>query len=79
MSIKNTGYCIEVSRKKESILAAVALVVHDTLIFVPTTWMFMKHSYEETNLKNSFKIIVLGTHLPAFSRSLLRDGQLYFL
>ena len=79
MQIGKTPYCIEVARKKESILAAAAPFVHDTLIFGATTWVFMKNSYMEANLKNSFDTMVLGKHLPAFSRSLLRDGQLYFL
>ena len=79
MRIKNTPYCIQLTFKPYGIFGAIAPLVHDTLIFLATTWVFMRNSYLETNLKNSYNIMVLGRNLPAFSKSLLRDGQLYFL
>jgi len=79
MPIGNTPYCAEGTSPTRAILSVIGPIVHDTLIFMATAWAFMKDSYIKTNVENSFNIIVLGRHLPAFSKSLLRDGQLYFL
>ena len=48
----------------QSIFGAVGPIIHDGLIFVATTWVLMKNSYIEANVKISFKIVVLGRHLP---------------
>ena len=77
--IKNTPYCLEAKPQTQSILGVIGPIVHDTLIFIATAWAFMKNSYLKTNVDNVLDVMVLGRHLPAFSRSLLRDGQLYFL
>ena len=60
-------------------IRVVGLAIHDTLIFVATTWVFMGNSHMEINLNNAFSVMVLGRHLLAFSKALMRDGQLYFL
>jgi len=80
MQIKNTAYCVEIKSKPHAILlSAIGPGIHDILIFMATIWALMKNSYTETNMKNSFNVMVLGRHLPAFSKSLLHNGQLYFL
>ena len=81
MQIENTPYCVLLNFKPYAIIGAITPAVHDTLIFVATTLVFVKNSYMGTNMKNSYNIIVLGRNLPAFSKSLLRDsdGQFYFL
>jgi len=79
MQIENTPYCVEIKSQTESILGAIGPIIHDVLIFLATAWILMQNSYIEANVKNSLKIMVLGRHLPAFSKALLRDGQLYFM
>ena len=79
IQIRNTPYCMEINFTRYAIIGAIKSALHDTLIFVATTWVFMGNSSAEINLKNAFKVMVLGRHLLAFSKSLLRDGQLYFL
>ena len=79
IQIKNTPYCLEAKPQTQSILGVIGPIVHDTLIFIATAWAFMKNSYIKANVDNVLDVMVLGRHLPAFSRSLLRDGQLYFL
>ena len=80
MQIGKTPYCVETkSQTHWQLLGVVGPVVHDTLIFLATTWVVIKNSYIETNVENSFRIVVLGKCLPSLSKSLLRDGQLYFL
>ena len=82
MQIGNTPFCIEMwasNFTRYAIIGTVSPVIHDTLIFVATTWDFMGNVYMDVNLKNAFNVMVLGRHLHAFSKSFLRDGQLYFL
>ena len=79
MQIENTPYCMETNFKWYAIIGVISSAIHDTLIFVATTWVFVGNSSAEINLKNAFKVMVTGRHLLAFSKSLLRDGQLYFL
>jgi len=79
MQIENTPYCIEIKSHAVSILGAIGPVIHDVLIFLATVWILMQNSYIEANVKNSFQVMVLGRNLPAFSKALLHDGQLYFL
>ena len=80
MQIGKTPYCVETkSQTHWQLLGVVGPVVHDTLIFLATTWVVIKNSYIETNVKISFHVVVLGKRLLPFYKSLLRDGQLYFL
>jgi len=79
MQIKNTPYCVETKSHTVLILGAIGPVIHDVLIFLATVWILMQNSYIEANVKNTFQVMVLGRGLPAFSKALLHDGQLYFL
>jgi len=79
IQIGNTPFCMETPASNFPRYAIIAPVIHDTLIFVATTWAFMGNVYMDVNLKNAFNVMVLGRHLHAFSESFLRDGQLYFL
>jgi len=79
VQIGNTLYCLEIRLQQYAMLAAIGHCIHDILIFLAATWAFMTYSHMEPNMKNSFNVGVLGRHLPAFSKSLLQDGQLYFL
>ncbi|KAF8961162.1 hypothetical protein BDZ97DRAFT_1829829 [Flammula alnicola] len=64
-----------------SFITAVTIVpmVNDVLIFCAVTWKLMQNTHVKITLKKSMKIILFGHYLPAFSRTLLRDGQAYFL
>lgn len=54
-------------------------MVNDTLIFVAITWRLMQNAHVKVNLRNGIRVMILGHYLPAFSRALLKDGQVYFL
>jgi len=77
LRIGKTNYCAESRAKKSSVLAAMALV-YDTLIFMATSWALMR-SYTPVTSNRAFRNMVLGKHLFAFSKSILRDGQAYYL
>ena len=79
LRIGKTNYCAESRAKKSSVLAAMALV-YDTLIFVATSWALMRtYTYTPVTSNRAFRNMVLGKHLFAFSKSILRDGQAYYL
>ena len=79
MKIGTTRYCHDGKGDLVNVLGSIIPLIHDTLIFIATAWGLMKHSYVNVGLKNNVKGVVLGRHLPAFSRSILRDGQAYYL
>lgn len=79
--IARTGYCLETVTQPIGIVATVLPAAHDTFVFWATSWAFMWHSAStsESRVTEGFKNMVLAKHLPAFSKSLLRDGQAYYL
>jgi len=78
-SIPEGGYCIEIKSKLAYAMVDIPPLVHDTIVFLATSWAFISNSYRGLNLKNSMRVLIFGQFLPAFSRSVLRDGQLYYL
>lgn len=55
-------------------------MVNDVLIFCAITYRLMSTaSVGNLTPKKRFMIAVFGTYLPAFSRTLLQDGQAYFV
>jgi hypothetical protein len=79
MTIGNTGYCVQGQIESFTMAIVFAPLVHDTLVCFATSWKFLYNSHEELNIKNGFKVMFLGRHLPVFSKSVLRDGQAYYL
>ena len=79
MNIGNTAYCGQRQIESFTLTVVFAPLVHDTLVFVATTWKFLYNSHEELSIKNGFRIMFLGKNLPVFSRSVLRDGQAYYM
>ena len=77
--VGNTKYCYEVKSETAAMASAVSILVLDILIFVVTSAVFMNSSYGDVSIKKGYKAMLLGKHLPAFSRSILRGGQAYFL
>jgi hypothetical protein len=80
-TIPISGYCIEIKSDLTTSLVELSPFIHDTIIFLATSWAFVSNSsaYQDMNLKNGLRILLSGNPLPAFSRSILRDGQLYYL
>ncbi|KAH7924531.1 hypothetical protein BV22DRAFT_1090750 [Leucogyrophana mollusca] len=78
-TIGPTNYCIDDEIKLSAGAAAITPLIHDTLVFVAISWRLSMISYVEDNPKTRAKAFLYGKYLPAFSRTLLRDGQLYYL
>jgi len=74
----NTNYCIEIKTPVSWALTRIPPFTHDTIVFAVTSFALMRSSYSDDN-KGKLRTMVLGKYLPAFSKSLLRDGQAYYL
>lgn len=84
-AIGSTQYCRVIRASKISIFAPIALLCFDTLIFLAISWRLSRiASYGNGGAMgrestNRIGTMFFGTNLPTFTRSLLVDGQLYYL
>ena len=79
MKLGPSGYCFEIKLHSTASIHALVLLVHDSLVFLATSWAFIPLSYSTKNAKGMFKVVILGKNLPKFTKSVLRDGQAYYL
>lgn len=77
--IGNTDYCMNISIQDYVQAAAILPIVNDTLVFIAISWRLMLNSYLENSMKDGLSALICGVHIPPFSRSLLKDGQVYYL
>jgi len=81
----STQSCIFINlRKVYAIVPAVAVLVYDTTIFVAISYKLFTHSDlgmrdQEHPRGKQITALLSGKGLPAFSRMLLQDGQIYYL
>ena len=73
-----TNHCSDSKTELPKLLATFSVVLHDSLVFVATSWA-LRNSYSDINMKSSIRVMALGRHLPPFSKSILRNGQAYYL
>jgi len=74
-----TNYCINASLQDYVQAAAIIPLVNDTLVFLAISWRLVLNSHLDNTLKDGARMLFFGVHMPAFSRSLLQDGQVYYL
>jgi hypothetical protein len=79
VNIGVTKYCVFTRIKFVTPLAMFYPLFHETLVFIATAWAFQRNSYTDINFTNGFKVMLMGKFLPAFSKSLLHDGQAFYL
>ncbi len=80
INIGDTRYCLTSELKAYTGAAGIVPTVHDTVVFLAVSYKLMSHSFvEPTGFRGNVQTFTLGTHLPAFSRALFRDGQLYYM
>jgi len=80
-NIGPTKYCLTGDVKGYVNAATIVPLINDTLVFLAITYQLMRHSYitQPNSMKTRLRICAFGDHLPAISRALLKDGQLYYL
>ncbi|EGN97841.1 hypothetical protein SERLA73DRAFT_109086 [Serpula lacrymans var. lacrymans S7.3] len=79
VTIGPTQYCTNPEPKLYIVSPAIAMVVHDTLVFLAISWHLNSHSDADPGTRNRWKSFFSGHYLPRFTRALLRDGQVYYL
>ena len=72
-----SAFCIGVNTKPYAAAATIVPLINDTLVFIARSWRVCSNSYGR--LKDGIKVWVFGDYLPVFSKSLLQDGQAYYL
>ena len=78
-NIGPTPYCLTSGIKPYLEAAAVMPMVNDTIIFCAISWRLWHNNWASRTVKNSFRVFVFGDYLPSFSKSMLLDGQAYYL
>jgi hypothetical protein len=76
--INGTRFCIKrmIERDVSDAVSTLTRFFHDTLVFVVTSWwLYTFHS----NVDNDFTNILFGRNMVPIARSLLFDGQAYYL
>lgn len=55
-------------------------LAYDTLVFIAISWRLCRiASVEPAGPRETFQVMLFGKHLPTFAKSILLDGQLYYL
>ncbi|KAF4620507.1 hypothetical protein D9613_000987 [Agrocybe pediades] len=74
-----TNYCLEGVKNHFLLPLAIVILTNDILIYVAITYRLYNLFYDiESSTGQKLKLL-LGTSLPAFSKAVLQDSQLYFL
>lgn len=81
VNIGPTQYCM-ISRLEDYVASsAIMPLIHDALVFGAITWRMTLDSHTDVASEQNIgiKAILWGQYLPAFTRSILQDGQVYYL
>lgn len=76
---RSMWFCITRRVSSYLVLDFIVPLVHDTLIFLAISWRLAKNSIQHLDMRCGIQAMILGKYMPAFSRSLLQDGQIYHL
>ena len=72
-------FCVNENINPFVAAATIIPLISDTLTFLAVTWRLFHRSYVRHTLKNGIRLFVFGDYLPVFSKTLLQDGQAYYL
>ena len=78
-NIGPSRYCTTVGIKPYAAAGTITPLVNDSIVFFAISFRLSGNSWARRTLKNGVRVIVFGDYLPAFSKSMLQDGQVYFL
>jgi len=75
-----TKYCDNESIPIYVVVSFIFPLIYDTLVFFAISIRLTRNVYiDDMTVGKGFKVAILGKYLPTFSRSLLKDGQSYYL
>jgi len=78
-SIGPTNYCVLANIELYVTSGAIIPLINDTLVFLAITWKLMGHAHVNNSICTGFRIFAFGEYMPALSKALLQDGQVYYL
>jgi hypothetical protein len=78
MSVGPKRYCATRRAESFGVASVIISLVNDTLVLLATTVGFVMNTHQPT-LKGGIRTMMYGDYLPAFSRAMLRDNQMYYL
>ena len=77
--IGSTRYCTTKAMKPFVVVCVIGPLVYDTLVLLAVTVGLAMNTHLEPTLKQGIRTAMYGDYLPAFSRAMLRDNQMYYL
>ncbi|KAJ3878283.1 hypothetical protein F5051DRAFT_352252, partial [Lentinula edodes] len=80
INIGTTRYCLTSELAPYTGAGGIVPTVHDTLVFLAISYQLLRNTH--MNLEGSmktFQAFAYGSYLPAFSKSILHDGQAYYM
>ncbi|KAE9407912.1 hypothetical protein BT96DRAFT_850093 [Gymnopus androsaceus JB14] len=79
-NIGPTKYCITLQSKPFDGAAGIVPTVHDTLVFLAISYqLFRLFHAEQHGMMNAVRTFASGSYLPPFSKSILHNGQAYYM
>ncbi|KAF9567211.1 hypothetical protein CPC08DRAFT_617773, partial [Agrocybe pediades] len=79
INIGPTKYCLNAALEDYVSSAAIVPLINDTFIFFAISWRLMTNTHVDYNVRTGVKTLMYGDYLPAFSKTLFQDGQMYYL
>ena len=74
------NYCEDAFVSNTVSIVQLTPLVYDTLVFIAISWRLCRiASIEPAGPRETFQVMLFGKHLPTFAKSILLDGQLYYL
>lgn len=74
-----TKYCTVVFVAEGVFVVQLTPLLYDTLVFAAISWRLCRVTcIKPSGPKESLKLLFLGKYLPAFTKSLYLDGQVYY-
>ncbi|TFK33078.1 hypothetical protein BDQ12DRAFT_670566 [Crucibulum laeve] len=78
-NIGPTDYCTYAPLEVRDSATGIIFFTYDTLVFMAISWRLFSIFHVDDNPQKGLKAVVFGRCLPAFSKALLHDGQVYYL
>ena len=72
-------YCTSFSVASYTSSAIITSLLHDTLVFLAISYKLSSNAYIEDSISTRVRGFFSGSSLPRFSKTLLKDGQMYYL
>lgn len=78
-NIGSTPYCFIAQLASYTGSASITPTVFDTAVFIAISYRLVGNTYVDYSWRDKLRVFFRGAYLPYFSRSLLVDGQMYYM